>query len=627
MNRPLSLSAWVLTLVFCANSAFAQSAIHKEYAKLADAAFNYTSLQPGQQAVAAIVLDVNDGFHAQSHKPNDPVLYKFVAEVKPVASLTIYDPIYPPGENHVYGDLGNLNVYTGQVIVFVPIQVKSDAAPGPITFSGTLQYQCCDNNVCYQPSKTPFKIETTIVPAGQQIQTQKAELFKNFDPTIFSHLAPATQPATSQPTAPAHGTNGTGAGPTIFGIELTDSSYLLAFAAAFVVGIIFNAVPCVLPVLPLKAIGFYEASHHSRAKSLAFGATFSAGLITCFGVLAQLVVVPHFGHRQLAWGELYGHPWFIISISVILLVMAIGTFGAFTINLPPAIYSVTPRHDTYVGNFLFGFLTAVLSTPCTFGMFVLLLAWATRQPPLVGMLLVMTVGAGMASPYLLLSAFPEAARRFPRTGPWSELVKQMMSFLLLASAVYFARRYVQIVTGSDGSWWAIFAVAVMAAVFLLVRTFRIASRTVPRVVGVCIAAAIVVPSLLFVLKAVNQPYEWKPYSSSALAEARKAHRVALVEFTANWCGNCQYLEAFVLHDTSIVAAVKRHDVEMFKADLTADDAPGWALLKELNPVAAIPFTAVYPPGRDEPVHLSGIYSVRDLRDAIDHAADTSLAIK
>ena len=629
MNRRLIALGLGVVIWTLADRASAQPAMH---ARLVDAAFSTTALQPGQQAVAAIVLEINDGFHAQSHTPSDPTYIKFTAKAEANSALTVFDPVYPAGEEKNYPNLGRLNVYTGRMIIYFPVQVKSDAATGTVKFSGALKYQCCDENACYPPSNTKFSIETTIVPAGQQVDSQKPELFKDFDPKIFSHLSPTSQPSTAPSTGAggSGGANGIGqntGGAKILGIELTDNSYFLAFGAAFVVGIIFNAVPCVLPVLPLKAIGFYEASHHSRAKSLAFGAVFSAGLITCFGVLAQLVVVPHFGHRQLAWGQLYSYPWFIISISLILLVMAIGTFGAFTINLPPAVYSVTPRHDTYLGNFLFGFLTAVLSTPCTIGMFVLLLAWATRQPPLVGMLLVMTVGAGMASPYLLLSAFPEAARRFPRTGPWAELVKQMMSFLLLASAVYFARQYVADVVGSDGSWWALFAVALVAAGYLLLRTFRISSRLTARVVGICFAVAIVVPTFLFVRRTVNQPYDWKPYSETALADARQAHRVALVEFTAKWCGNCQYLETFVLHDPSIVAAVKRHDVEMLKADLTADDAPGWVLLKQLNPVAAIPFTAVYRPGQSEPVHLSGIYSTSDLREALDHAADVSVAMK
>jgi thiol:disulfide interchange protein DsbD len=629
MNRRwIILSLLGFAVFVLAGVAEAQLAAH---ATLADAEFSTTALQPGQQAVAAVVLQINDGFHAQSHTPSDPTYIKFIAQADANSSLTVFDPIYPAGEDKNYPNLGQLNVYTGRVTIFFPIEVKSDAPMGAIKFSGALKYQCCDEHACYPPSNTTFTIETTIVPAGQRVDAQKPELFKDFDPKVFSHLVSATQPSTgpsSGASGSGGGTDGTGAsnvGPTIFGIQLTDTSYFLAFAAAFAVGIIFNAVPCVLPVLPLKAIGFYEASHHSRAKSLAFGAVFSAGLITCFGVLAQLVVVPHFGHR-LAWGQLYSYPWFTISISLILLVMAIGTFGVFTINLPPAVYSVAPRHDTYLGNFLFGFLTAVLSTPCTIGMFVLLLAWATRQTPLVGMLLVMTVGAGMASPYLLLSGFPEVARRFPRTGPWAELVKQMMSFLLLASAVYFARQYVADVTGSDGSWWTLFAVAVIAAGYLLLRTFQISSAAVARLVGVGIAVAIVLPSFFFVLRTVNPPYDWKPYSEQALMEARQAHRVALVEFTAKWCGNCQYLETFVLHDKSIVSAVKRHDVEMLKADLTADDAPGWTLLKQLNPVAAIPFTAVYQPGQNEPVHLSGIYSTSDLRDAIDHAGDVSLAM-
>ncbi len=626
MNRPLAHCFFLTILSLAASFAGAQPAPH---AKLLDAAFNTSALQPGQQAVAAIELEISEGFHAQSHTPSEPTFIKFVAKADAAAALTAYDPIYPPGEEKNYPNLGKLNVYAGRVIIFIPVQVKSDAATGALKFSGTLRYQCCDENACYPPTKTPFTIETTIVAAGQKVKAQKPELFKDFDPTVFSHLLPATRPATRPTTAPAIGAAGGGghaAGPTILGLQLTDTSYLLAFCAAFVVGIIFNAVPCVLPVLPLKAIGFYEASHHSRAKSLAFGGFFSAGLIACFGVLALLVVVPRSGH-QLAWGELYSYPWFIITISLILLVMAISTFGVFTINLPPAIYSVTPRHDTYLGNFLFGFLTAVLSTPCTIGMFVLLLAWATRQPPLVGMLLVMTVGAGMASPYFLLSAFPEVARKFPRTGPWAELVKQMMSFLLLASVFYFARRYVQDVTGSDGSWWVLFGVALIAGGYLLFRAFTLSAKLLPRVIAVCIAAAIVVPSFWFVREAVSQPYVWKPYSATALIDSRAAHRVALVEFTAKWCGNCQYLETFVLHDKTIVSAVKAHDVEMLKADLTADDAPGWALLKELNPVAAIPFTAVYPPGTEEPVHLSGIYSTNDLRNAIDQAADTSLAMK
>src|SRR5207249_1206323 len=140
----------------------------------------------------------------------------------------------------------------------------------------------------------------------------------------------------------------------------------------FVIGIIFNVVPCVLPVVPLKAMGFYEVSQHNRAKCLLLGIVFSIGLVASFAVLGLLVLV----YRKFSWGEQFSNVYFLTGIVVLLAVMGAGMLGAFNVGLPTSIYRITPRHDTYTGNFLFGVLTAVLSTPCTFGMFFGLMIWA-----------------------------------------------------------------------------------------------------------------------------------------------------------------------------------------------------------------------------------------------------------
>jgi len=127
-------------------------------------------------------------------------------------------------------------------------------------------------------------------------------------------------------------------------------------------------------------------------------------------------------------------------------------------------------------------------------------------------------------------------------------------------------------------------------------------------------------SLALTLQLVHQPYTWTPYSQTALTQARDDNRVVVVEFTAAWCVNCQYVETHTLHDSQIVQTVKRNNVEMIKADLTSETAPGWELLREINAVAAIPFTAVYGPKSSEPIKLNGIYSAEELRGAIDRAA-------
>jgi thiol:disulfide interchange protein len=628
MNRPTPLFAWLLALLFAAGSVIAQPAFLQKHATLADAAFNYTALQPGQQAVAAIVLDINDGFHAQSHTPSEPTFIKFVAKVETDPALTIYEPIYPAGETHDYGDLGKLNVYTGRVIVFVPIQVKSDAAPGPMTFTGKLRYQVCDSQACYPPSSTPFKIETAIVAAGQPLETQKPELFKTFDPTIFSRLAPGaggtTQPTTQPATQPSNGfatPAQTAATIDFFGFtfSLAKDAYGLALSIAFVVGILFNLVPCVLPVLPLKAIAFYEVSQHNRLRSLLLGFVFSAGVVALFGVLALLIIVQH----RFQWGEQFSNPRFVWPLVVLLVLMAAGMFGAFTVNLPAGIYRFSPRHDTISGNFLFGVFTAILSTPCTAPMFAGVLIWAGLEPIWLGVTTMLMVGVGMASPYLLLSGLPELARKFPRTGPWSELIKQFMGFLLLAVAVYFAGGRI---AHSREFLWAVFATVAAGCVFLVVRAAMFAASA--RAMSITVVIALLLSGSVFQFTrsltrtdaAGTVGIAWQPYTSSALHDNRTAGNIVMVEFTANWCANCLELESRVFRDPAAARSLAEKHVVPLRADLTDSDAPGWDKLKELNPAGGIPLTAIYPVGSNDPIRLSSTYSLQNLIDALNKAS-------
>jgi thiol:disulfide interchange protein DsbD len=321
--------------------------------------------------------------------------------------------------------------------------------------------------------------------------------------------------------------------------------------------------------------------------------------------------------RTLQWGEMFGNPWFLAAIVLILLIFGLSQFGVFTVGLPTAVYRFTPRHDTYLGNFLFGMLTAVLSTPCTFGMFLGLLVWAVAQPATTGMALLITVGAGMAFPYVILSAVPEVARRFPRTGPWAELVKQMMGFLLIGSAVYFAKRFLRGWFGEDAFWWMLFAVVAIAGGYLVIRSIQFSRTLLPRIVAAAVALLLVAPALAFTIRQTNPPIDWQPYSAQALDAARKSGKPVMLEFTADWCGNCLALETSTFHDPRTVQTLKEHQVQTLRADLSDRHAPGWSALRQITAIAAIPLTAIYNPGSEEPITLAGLYSPDDLRQALE----------
>ena len=616
MRPRIPILAALLLLLVASPAALAQ----QKRAEVEKTVVNVSGLKPGEKALAAVVVDIKPGFHAQSRTPLEDFYVKFEMTMDENPAVKFGEVRYPEGHIETYPALGKLSVYTGRIVLLVPVEAKADGKPGPLKLTGKVRYQICDDNVCFPPESPKFTIETKVVTAGEKVEPVEAELFKE-----------------AEKNAPAGGDGAKGEGGKtratqqvqIFGRDLKQDAYVLAFVGAFVVGIIFNVMPCVLPVVPLKAMGFYQVSQHNRAKSLALGTVFSLGLIAAFAALALLVVV----FRALDWGELFQMTWFRLSIIAILVIMAVSTFGFFTVNLPTSVYAITPRHDTYVGNFLFGILTAALSTPCTFGMFVGLLTWALAQPAAIGAALVTTVGVGMAFPYLLLSAFPEMARRFPRTGPWAELVKQMMGFLLIGTAVYFARPFIEKLfqsqrnthLASDVFWWGLFAVVALAGTFLVVRTIQFARGATPRLVAAAVALLMIVPAFVTVRNLTYHPHDWVPFTDAAFAEAKATGKPVLVEFTADWCGNCQYVEAFVINDRAVVKTLKEHDVVMLKADVTDGDAPAIPLLGELNPAGAIPLTAIYSPHRKDPILLTGIYSDADLTKAVEEASRAEVA--
>jgi thiol:disulfide interchange protein len=565
-------------------------------------ALNQSALRPGDQALAAVVLDIAPGFHVQSHTPT-PENIATVLQVQSAGPLVSGEPVYPPGIHKNYPALGELNVYSGRAIIYLPVSVPADAQPGPVTIAGEVSYQACDDRQCFLPENIPFSIQTSIVPAGQEVRPGHPELFADYD----SHLRASASPQPAVAVLPI----------------LPDSRQVnwgiaWAFGVAFFAGLVFNVMPCVLPVLPLKAISFFEVAQHDRTRALVLGAVFSIGVVLFFALLA----IPILALRLFSWGEPFSNPWVVWPIVGILALMAAGMFGLFNVKLPSGVYSFTPRHDTFGGNLAFGMFTALLATPCTAPLFPPLMLWAAAQPLGVGMPAMMMVGVGMAAPYFALSAFPELARRMPRTGPWSELVKQMMGFLLLIAAAYFAGG--RLIAGAD-FWWLVLAVVAVSCIFLVGRTIQFSRSAAGLAVAAVLAVGLFSGTLYQTVKTTGilatggSSRTWAPFSAEALEQARAENRVVLVKFTANWCATCQVVESRVFGDQRVWQALAEADVLTLKADLTSSNPPAKALLLSLNPTGGIPLTAVYSPKWPEPAVLESLYTSQTLLRTIELA--------
>ncbi|MEM8875095.1 MAG: cytochrome c biogenesis protein CcdA [Planctomycetota bacterium] len=591
-------SSWLATIavLWVSAVAFAQPAPPPEARPTIDVALNTTAIQPGQQTVIAVVIDVPADHYAQADTATNRDLGLIPLEVTVETGDTaiVYETIKPQPTAKDIPNVGTADIYDGRFILYVPVQVAEPVA-SPVEWSVGVRYQICNKaGLCYPPTLETFTLAPEV---GASVAPANTELFANFDPTVWASLVPApAKPDESKPNEAS-----------------ADRSTLVWFGLAFVAGIMFNVVPCVLPVLPLKIMGFFEAAKHDRAKCVTLSLFFAVGMIAVFAALGLLLLV--FGAIG-SWGEIFSKPWFVWPIVTLLVIAAVGTFGLFATSLPKSVYAFSPKHDTYGGNVAWGAFTAVLSTPCTFGLFAGALAWAITQPAWLGVLLLVMVGVGMSAPYVVLSCFPEIARKFPRTGGWPEAVKQAMAFLLLATAAFFARPLLPDPIGGDAWWYVIFGLLAAGLIFLVVRGGMLVGWRKPSLYAVAgVVAVLLVPTFVFARQFANPPVGWVEFSDEALGDALGTGDPVLVKYTADWCANCQVVERRVFGNQEQLDAWRdEFGLTLIKADLTTSGAAGWPSLVELNPSRSIPFTAVYVDG--EVRELVGIYSSEDLRSAL-----------
>src|SRR5438105_500665 len=208
----------------------------------------------------------------------------------------------------------------------------------------------------------------------------------------------------------------------------------------FLGGIILNLMPCVLPVISLKIFGFIQQAGQSRHKIFRSGLAFTLGIFAWFIALALLLIGLKGAGRDVTWGGFqFTNAYFVLALSVIVLVFALNLFGVFEISLPQSmtrgLLSATERKDD-LGSFFQGVFATVLATPCTAPFLGTALGFAFTQSPTIILAIFIAIAAGMSAPYLLLSAQPGWLRFLPKPGPWTPPLQPFSGFLLLATLLF-----------------------------------------------------------------------------------------------------------------------------------------------------------------------------------------------
>jgi thiol:disulfide interchange protein DsbD len=411
----------------------------------------------------------------------------------------------------------------------------------------------------------------------------------------------------------------------------TGPGFAMALLLAVAGGLVLNLMPCVLPVLSLKALALARHAEAAPRTVRLQGLAYAAGVLASFGLVAGALILLRAAGAGIGWGFQLQSPVFVTIMIYVLFAVALSLSGVFTFGDRLAgIGNGLASRGGYAGSFFTGALATLVATPCTAPFMATALGFALTQPWAMSLAVFEAVGVGLALPYLLLAFVPATRRLLPRPGAWMDRLKQFLAFPVYATAVWLVF-VLSAESGTGGVTAALAGLVLIAFAAWLYETVRLGEGRL-RPVALALAALAVMGALgLSTLSGRGMAAPaggvagadglWQPFSQARLDALRGAGTPVFVDFTADWCITCKVNERIALDDPAVRRAFADRGVVALKGDWTRRDAEITRLL-EANGRAGVPLYLFYPKtvpngGPADPVVLPQILTA----DAVLHEVE------
>lgn len=553
--------------------------------------------------------------------------------------------------------------HKGTVTWSVPVEVPKDTELGTHKISGMIAYQACTDKSCQQPMALSFsttlevgKTNASATSAAVQFTSAKradvldaaAEI--DWVDKLQAKPAPAPQNTGSDTKTLPTDDNDVAAAATqaprkdsldgktvdsaahpatpVQPIVINDGGdtegrpFAVVLMFAFLGGVILNFMPCVLPVVGLKVMSFVQQAGADRKRAFLLNFFYAAGILSVFALLTALAVV-----FSLSWGEQFTYLPVRLGLTLLMFAMALSYLGVWEIPAPGMaggkVSQDLQKREGYPGAFAKGAFATVLSTPCSgpflgaiFGLTIALTAAETTA-------LMMTIGLGMAIPYIMIGIWPKLVAWLPKPGNWMETLKEFLAFLFLATVAFFFNQFsddhkVPVFVTLLGVWFGCWIIGKVP------NWADIEKRLVAWVSGVGIATAIGFMAFQY-LGAEPAPQDgvktiaWEEYSEDRLQELQAEGRTVMIDFTAKWCVNCIVNYNVALNTEETRKVIEELDAVPMLADWTDHNPEIKSKLAELQS-RSIPVLAIYPGSNpNQPIVLRDLVSQSAVIDALRQA--------
>lgn len=561
----------------------------------------YRTDDAGTPVLAVLTLTPAPGWHAYGTVQGPS---GFPTEIAATVDGKAVEPLYPlptPGPDPLDPTL-TVELYDGPTPFFIPL-----AEPGNAV-TARIKALLCSSTTC-QPLKE--ERELTLPDPGTLPSAEDQDWWPRFKlaapgvaqaanpEPVLTDAAPETPPASVFT-------------PRYFAPGLEVHTLSKAALLAFLAGLILNFMPCVLPVITLKLRSFIPvADSVPKSQRHAFrihNLFFALGMMLYFLILAGIIAV-----TGMAWGQIFQEPSAIIALTAIVFALSLSLFGVYDlplIDLKGKAKGVA--HHPRLESFSTGILATILATPCSGPFLGGVLAWALIQPPQIIALVLSCIGLGMASPYLAMSVFPGLYRFLPKPGAWTLHLERILGFLLAATCVYLfgllpTSQYLNVLI----LLWTIALAAWIWGKWTDLNQTRIRRWTVRAV-----AIGLVALAAAFLFRPQGHPDPWNNFDMARFDSLRGQQNLIL-DFTADWCPNCKFLEKTVLTPEKSAKFAAKHNAVLMRVDLTRHDPQLMALLESLGS-KSIPILAIFSTNTpNSPLVLRDMFTSGQLNEALD----------
>ncbi|WP_049721766.1 protein-disulfide reductase DsbD family protein [Gilvimarinus polysaccharolyticus] len=400
--------------------------------------------------------------------------------------------------------------------------------------------------------------------------------------------------------------------PTAYNLGITILGALLG-------GLILNLMPCVFPVLSLKALSF-ASGHESKKAHRRHGWSYTLGVLSSFLLAAIFILVARSTGQSLGWGFQLQHPIFITLMAYLFFVMGLLLSGAFEFGGAfMGLGQQLTSGNSLKSSFFTGVLAALVASPCTAPFMATALGVALTQSAPVALVIFSALGFGMALPFLALSYSPALSQWLPKPGIWMENFKQALSFPMYLTVIWL----LWVLSHQTSNEMVILTLTGMLLIVLALWVLGISPNSRRfQLIKNGMALTVLIPAVWIAASMSSSPHDRSINTNETYTEARlESYRVqgkpVFVDLTADWCLTCKVNEKIAL-TASIKAQFQQHDITVLVGDWTNKNPEITKLLTQYKR-SGIPLYLMYPVGGGEPELLPQLLTEGIVENAIARA--------